>query len=121
MMPAAISRLSRNAAALRGDPTCFIFPPGVPQSLLRDPDLTVVITEGEFKRFALWRAAREAVSRPRFLPLGSVGCLQLRGTKDKTIGPDGSQLRSKPPMNTTEGRILPVLANAIAAFWHALD
>ena len=25
-------------------------------------------------------------------------------------------LRSKPPMNSTEGRILPVLANAIAAF-----
>lgn len=28
-------------------------------------------------------------------------------------------LRSKPPMNTMEGRILPVLANAIAAFRHA--
>ncbi len=28
-------------------------------------------------------------------------------------------LRSKPPMNTTEGRTLPVLANAIAAFRHA--
>jgi predicted P-loop ATPase len=28
-------------------------------------------------------------------------------------------LRSKPPMNTTEGRILPVLANAISAFRHA--
>jgi predicted P-loop ATPase len=28
-------------------------------------------------------------------------------------------LRSKPPMNTTEGRILPVLANAIAALRHA--
>ena len=28
-------------------------------------------------------------------------------------------LRSKPPMNTSEGRILPVLANAIAAFRHA--
>jgi predicted P-loop ATPase len=28
-------------------------------------------------------------------------------------------LRSKPPVNTTEGRILPVLANAIAAFRHA--
>jgi hypothetical protein len=28
-------------------------------------------------------------------------------------------LRSKPPMHTTEGRILPVLANAIAAFRHA--
>ncbi|HZT69428.1 MAG TPA: VapE domain-containing protein [Terriglobia bacterium] len=30
-------------------------------------------------------------------------------------------LRAKPPMNTTEGRILPVLANAIAAFRHAPD
>ena len=28
-------------------------------------------------------------------------------------------LRSKPPMNNAEGRILPVLANAIAAFRHA--
>ena len=28
-------------------------------------------------------------------------------------------LRAKPPMNTTEGRIIPVLANAIAAFRHA--
>jgi hypothetical protein len=28
-------------------------------------------------------------------------------------------LRSKPPVNTTEGRILPVLANALAAFRHA--
>jgi hypothetical protein len=28
-------------------------------------------------------------------------------------------LRAKPPMNNTEGRILPVLANAIAAFRHA--
>ena len=30
-------------------------------------------------------------------------------------------LRAKPPMNATEGRILPVLANAIAAFRHAPD
>jgi hypothetical protein len=29
-------------------------------------------------------------------------------------------LRSKPPMKNSEGRILPVLANAIAAFRHAL-
>jgi hypothetical protein len=28
-------------------------------------------------------------------------------------------LRSKPPINTTEGRILPILANAITAFRHA--
>jgi predicted P-loop ATPase len=30
-------------------------------------------------------------------------------------------LRSKPPVNTTEGRILPVLANALAAFRHATE
>jgi hypothetical protein len=30
-------------------------------------------------------------------------------------------LRAKPPMNNTEGRILPVLANAIAALRHAFE
>jgi predicted P-loop ATPase len=72
-----------------------------------------------------------------------VGFLEWDGTKGKgidddlaTVGPElvldaiarvdfagGSWkkdlLRAKPPMNTTEGRILPVLANAIAAFRHA--
>ena len=72
-----------------------------------------------------------------------VGFLEWDGTKGKgiddhlaTVGPDGvldaigrvdfaggswkkDLLRAKPPMNTTEGRILPVLANAIAAFRHA--
>jgi hypothetical protein len=72
-----------------------------------------------------------------------VGFLEWDGGKGKgiddhlaTVGPDvvldaiahadfasaawkKDLLRSKPPMNTTEGRILPVLANAIAAFRHA--
>jgi predicted P-loop ATPase len=190
-------------------------PPGVSQSLLNDPMLPIVITEGEFKTLAVWRAAHHrASSRPRFLPLGVSGIYNWQGMIGKTFGPDGSGmdvegaipdldwifwagrrvvivygadavtkklvriarsalaahlrgrgalvgflewdidrgkgiddhlaavgadavldeiahvdfagsawkkdlLRSKPPMNTTEGRILPVLANAIAAFRHA--
>ena len=198
-----------------GRSNMLYLPPGVPQSLLRDAAMPVVITEGEFKSLALWRAANHgAASRPRFLPLGVSGVYNWRGTIGKTVGPNGSRidvkgpipdldwlvwagrrvviaydadavtkelvrisrsalaahlrgrdalvgflewdvakgkgiddhlatvgpdmvfdeiahvdfagsawkkdlLRSKPPMNTTEGRILPVLANAIAAFRHA--
>ena len=189
--------------------------PDVERSLLTDPELTIVVTEGEFKTLALWRLANfGSPSRPRYLPLGLSGVYNWRGTIGKTTGPDGARidikgaipdlgwivwlgrrviiaydadavtkesvrfarselaanlrgrgavvgflewemakgkgiddhlavcgpqvvldeiahvdfagsswrkdlLRSKPPMNNTEGRILPVLANAIAAFRHA--
>jgi hypothetical protein len=189
--------------------------PGIARLLLNDHELTIVITDGEFKTLALWRLANHGMpSRPRFLPLGISGVYNWRGTIGKTVGPDGTRLdvtgaipdldwiswqarriiiayaadsvtqevvrsarselaahlrgrgalvgflewdvargygiddhiasmgpdpvldeiaqvdfadaawrkdllRSKPPMNTTEGRILPVLANAIAAFRHA--
>ena len=189
--------------------------PGTTQSLLRNSELPILITEGEFKTIALWRLAHHGTSTPpRFVPLGVSGVYNWRGTIGKTVGPDGNRLdvkgpipdldwvtwagrrvviaydadavskeivriarselaahlrgrgawvgflewdaargkgiddhlaivgpdavldaishvdyagtawrkdllRSKPPMNTTEGRILPVLANAIAAFRHA--
>jgi hypothetical protein len=52
-----------------GRSNMLYLPPGVPQSLLRDPELLVLITEGEFKTLALWRAANHgAASQPRFLP-----------------------------------------------------
>jgi Virulence-associated protein E/Domain of unknown function (DUF3854) len=198
-----------------GRPNMLYLLLGVGQSFLRDPALTVVITEGEFKTLALWRAANhDAESASRFLPLGVAGVYNWRGTIGKTEGPDGSRLdvkgaipdpdwivwvnrrvviaydadavtkehvriarsalaahlrvrgvfvgflewdastgkgiddhlarvgpdkvldeiahvdfagsgwkkdllRSKPPTNTAEGRILPVLANAIAAFRHS--
>lgn len=189
--------------------------PGVGPSLLNDPALPIIFTEGEFKTLALWRLANHSSpNRPRFFPVGVSGVYNWRGTIGKTVAPDGSRqdvkgaipdldwiiwdgrqvviaydadavtkefvriaraelaahlrgrgalvgflewdatkgkgiddhlatvgpevvldtiahtnftsaawrkdlLRSKPPMNTTEGRILPVLANAIAAFRHA--
>jgi hypothetical protein len=198
-----------------GRANMFYLVPDVERSLLADPELAMVITEGEFKTLALWRLANfGSPSRPRFLPLGLSGVYNWRGTIGKTTGPDGARidikgaipdlgwivwlgrrvivaydadavtkesvrfarselaanlrgrgavvgfleweiakgkgiddhlavcgpqvvldeiahvdfagsswrkdlLRSKPPMNNTEGRILPVLANAIAAFRHA--
>ena len=189
--------------------------PGTGRSLLNDPGVPIIVTEGEFKTLALWRLANHgSPNRPRFLPLGLSGVYNWRGTIGKTVGPDGSRqdvkgairdldwitwdgrhvviaydadaatkevvriarseltahlrgrgalvgflewdgakgkgiddhlatvgpetvldaiananfastawkkdlLRSRPPTNTTEGRVLPVLANAIAAFRHA--
>jgi hypothetical protein len=57
-----------------GRSNMLYLPPGVSQSLLRDPALPIMITEGEFKTLALWRAANHgAANRPRFLPLGVSG------------------------------------------------
>ena len=70
--------------------------PGVARSLLNDPELTIVITEGEFKTLALWRLANHgSPSRPRFLPVGVSGVYNWRGTIGKTIGPDGSRMDVK--------------------------
>jgi predicted P-loop ATPase len=189
--------------------------PGMPEEMLRDISLPLVMTEGEFKTLALWRLANHrSPAQPRFLPIGLSGVYNWRGTIGKTTGPNGGRLdvkgpipdlewiawngrrvviaydadavtkemvriarselashlrsrgaivgflewdadrgkgiddhlamvgpemvleeiarvdftgsswkkdllRSKPPMNHCEGRILPVLANAIAAFRHA--
>jgi hypothetical protein len=70
--------------------------PGACQPLLRNPALPVVITEGEFKTLALWRAANYgSASQPRFLPLGVSGVYNWRGTIGKTGGSDGSRMDIK--------------------------
>src|SRR3954452_17084731 len=71
-------------------------PPGVSHSLLREPTLPLVLTEGEFKTLALWRAANHgAPIRPRFLPVGVSGVYNWRGTIGKTVGPDGTRMDVK--------------------------
>src|SRR5207244_3842233 len=56
----------------------------------------IVVTEGEFKTLALWRAANHgSASRPRFLPVGVAGVYNWRGTIGKTAGPDGSRMDVK--------------------------
>jgi hypothetical protein len=54
-----------------------------------NPEMTIVITEGEFKTLALWRLANDQASgRSRFLPLGLPGLYNGRGTIGKTTSPD---------------------------------
>jgi hypothetical protein len=70
--------------------------PGVDRSLLTNAELPIVITEGEFKTLALWRAAQHGTSgRPRFLPVGVSGVYNWRGTIGKAVGPDGGRLDVK--------------------------
>jgi hypothetical protein len=70
--------------------------PGVGRSLLADLELPIVITEGEFKTLALWRAAHHRTpDRPRFLPVGVAGIYNWRGTIGKTVGPDGGRMDVK--------------------------
>uniref|UniRef100_Q01RE0 DUF3854 domain-containing protein n=1 Tax=Solibacter usitatus (strain Ellin6076) TaxID=234267 RepID=Q01RE0_SOLUE len=79
-----------------GRSNMLYLPPRVSQSLLGDPKLPVVITEGEFKTLALWRAAHHrALSRPRFLPLGVSGVYNWRGTIGKANASDGSRMDVK--------------------------
>jgi hypothetical protein len=70
--------------------------PGIARSLLHDPEVPIVMTEGEFKILALWRLANYgSPNRRRFLPLGLSGVYNWRGTIGKTVGPDGSRLDVK--------------------------
>lgn len=70
--------------------------PGVGVSLLNDPALPIVVTEGEFKTLALWRLANHgSPGRPGFLPLEVSGVYNWRGTIGKTVGPGGSRLDVK--------------------------
>ena len=58
-----------------------------------------MITEGEFKTLALWRAANHGSRvQPRFLPVGVSGVYNWRGTIGKTVGPDGSRMDVKGPI-----------------------
>jgi hypothetical protein len=79
-----------------GRSNMLYLPPAVPPSLLHDPAVLIMITEGEFKALALWRAAHHGgVSRSRFLPLGVSGVFNWRGTIGKAVGPDGSRMDVK--------------------------
>ena len=79
-----------------GRSNMLYLPPGVSQSLLREPALPIVLTEGEFKTLALWRLANHGTSsRPRFLPVGVSGVYNWRGTIGKTVGQDGILLDVK--------------------------
>ena len=62
-----------------GRSNMLYLPPGVSQSLLGDPMLPVVITEGEFKTLALWRGPPSGFESASVSAVGRIWCLQLAG------------------------------------------
>ena len=72
-------------------PNLAYFPPGVSAPLLKDVNTPIVITEGEFKAIALWRASTHKTATPRFLPISVAGVWSFRGVVGKTIGPAGDR------------------------------
>ena len=86
-----------------GRSNMLYFVPGTSETQLRNEDLPVIITEGEFKTLALSRLAHwPGAERPRFLPVGVSGVYNWRGTVGKTTGPDGSRFDVKGPIPDLE-------------------
>jgi putative DNA primase/helicase len=71
------------------------FPPGVDPAILGNPDLPLVLTEGEKKTLALWRLANHHAQEPAFLPVGLSGVWNWRGTIARQPGPDGRRVDVK--------------------------
>jgi len=67
------------------------FPPGLQLSALMDPNLPVVVTEGEFKALALFRAANHESVALRFVPVAVAGVWNFRGTVGKTTDATGAR------------------------------
>jgi uncharacterized protein (DUF927 family) len=77
-------------------------PLGADPELLQNTDLPLVITEGEFKTIALWRAAWHAVGEssdsPSFLPIGLSGVYNWRTRTPKTFDADGHRVDAPGPI-----------------------
>ena len=77
-------------------------PVGAGPELLQNTELPLVITEGEFKTIALWRAAWYAVgessNRPSYLPIGLSGVYNWRTRTPKTVDSEGYRVDAPGPI-----------------------
>jgi hypothetical protein len=74
-------------------------PPACDPAWLAQPEMPLILSEGEFKTLALWRLALwNAPHGPRFLPVGISGVFNWRGTVGKVTAPDGQRLSVKGPI-----------------------
>jgi P4 family phage/plasmid primase-like protien len=74
------------------------FPVGTDPAWLTNPELPLIITEGQFKAIALYRAALYGSPQPRFLAVGLSGVWNWRGTIGKTRDADGNRVDVKGPI-----------------------
>jgi putative DNA primase/helicase len=78
------------------------FPVGTDPAWLSNPQLPIVITEGEFKTIALDRLARHGVATgqlPRFLAVGLSGVWNWKGTVGKANDAEGHRIDVKGPIS----------------------
>ena len=93
-------KLLRKYMSPSGRGNLLYFPVGTDPAWLTDPQLPLVITEGEFKTVALARAARHnrQVGTPRFLAVGLPGVWNWKGTIGKTTDAEGHRVDVKGPI-----------------------
>jgi hypothetical protein len=84
--------------APKGDRNRLYIPPGVTAEQLNDTTIPIVLVEGEKKALALWRLARHAVDKPRFIPVAIPGVWSWLGKVGRTPGPNGEWLDVKGPI-----------------------
>jgi P4 family phage/plasmid primase-like protien len=81
-----------------GRANLLYFAIGIDPAWLKDPQIPIVIVEGEFKCISLARAAvyeRRSDEPPRFLAVGVSGVWSWRGTIGKTSDADGNRVDVK--------------------------
>jgi putative DNA primase/helicase len=90
-------KAARKYMAPPGRGNLLYFPIGTDPEWLTDPQLPLVITEGEFKTIALARAARHdrQAAMPWFLAVGIPGVWNWRGTVGKTADAEGHRIDEK--------------------------
>jgi hypothetical protein len=74
-----LQKLVRRYLSAPGASNLGYFVPGTPPDQLIDPNLPLVVVEGELKALALHRLAHEGSAHPRFLVLGLSGVFSFRG------------------------------------------
>ena len=79
-----------------GSRNLLYFPPRLPPEWLQDPDIPVVIVEGEKKCLAVWRACSE--TRKKCVVIGVPGVWSWRGSIDKELRPNGEWKNVKGPI-----------------------
>ena len=84
-----------------GRSNLLYFPSGLLPEWLQDPDIPIIIVEGEKKCLAVWRACSE--TGKKFVVIGVSGVWNWRGTIGKETGPNGERASVKGPIPDLEG------------------
>lgn len=96
-VPDIVDGKARRYYAARESRNRLYLPPA-PLSLLADPTVPLIITEGEKKTLALWRMALETANgngKPAFLPVGLPGVNSWRGTIGAKNDAEGHRVQVK--------------------------